>query len=275
MKLPGRVQIVRPYLASFLHKRFSRPPALEVLRFLVQPDKEGRAARYIQSREREGEFFKVVFSGHPATPLYYPSACNWTDFCQTIDETFNHRNWHYFLSGGMALRDTDVVVDCGAAEGLFTLVAASKAKKVYAIEPLPEFGLGLGRTFGANPKVAILACALGHRQATAMIARDEIRSRLSANGSLQVRVDTIDGLMDDEDEAVTFIKADIEGHEFQMLLGAENTIRTHRPRLSLTVYHSQNSVPQIREYLRQLQTDYAFRTVGIAETGNPVILQVW
>ena len=38
-------------------------------------------------------------------------------------------------------------------------------------------------------------------------------------------------------ERVDFIKMDIEGAEPKALIGAERTIREHRPQLAISVYH--------------------------------------
>ncbi len=139
--IPRRFEQVRPYLASLIHSRFDRPPVREMARWILQPGKEARAQRYIRSKTLEGDFFRVEFTGHEK-PFFYPARCSWIDLCQTIDECFNPENWHCYLSDCVSLSKEDVVLDCGAAEGLFSFIAADMAKKVYAIEPIPMWHIG-------------------------------------------------------------------------------------------------------------------------------------
>lgn len=110
---------------------------------------------------------------------------------------------------------------------------------------------------------------------TARMSDDEIFSKVSGTGALEVKIETIDSLFYDKDLPVTFIKADVEGLEFPLILGAKNTIRKHRPKLALTVYHDQNHFVEIRDFLAGIHDDYQFKTRGIAENGNPVLLHLY
>ncbi len=273
--LPHRLRVIRPYLASFFHSTFPRPGMGEVARWLLQPGKQGRASRYIASREDDGEFLKIGFRGHEDTPFYFPRNCSWVDFCATVDECFNPRNWHHFVGGDVDFSSDDVVVDCGAAEGLFTFTAASKAKQVYAVEPIPKWQPGLAKTFANHANVEIVPVAVGHQKTEVRMTDDEVCARVSAEGTLTIQVETIDNLFFAQNRPVHFLKADVEGYEFQMLLGAEETIRANRPKISITVYHSTNHFVEMREFLRNLHGDYQFRTRGISETGNPVLFQAF
>ena len=133
--IPRRFRIVRPYLASLIYSGFPRPPFSEIVRWVLQPGKERRALRYVLDRVPEGEYLRIRFRPYPSTPFYYPRRCRWIDLCQTIDECFNPRNWHHFLSDDIRLTEHDVVVDCGAAEGLFTFIAAATAQKTAGSAP--------------------------------------------------------------------------------------------------------------------------------------------
>lgn len=270
--LPKRLNYIRPWLASCVHARFERPPISEMLYWLLRPGKESRARQYIRHVETDGDFLCIEFFGH-VRPLYYPKSASWEDFCATVDECFNPRNWHHFLNEPAPVVKEDVVLDCGAAEGLFSYVVASHVARVYAIEPVPFWHAGLRRSFMDCKNVEIVPYGLGHKGATMRMTDREIMSRISSTGELEVDIRTIDALF--EKDRVTFIKADVEGFEFPLLLGAEEVIRANRPKLSLTVYHPVNHHLEILEYLRAIHPDYAYRTRGIAENGNPMLLQVY
>lgn len=273
--LPLRFRVIRPYLASLIHSNFQRPPVTEMLRYLCQPGKERRGSSYVLKKEIDGDFLVVYFVGHPETPFYYPRQFAWINLCETTDECFNPSHWHQYFAEGMTLGKDDVVLDCGAAEGLFTFVAAPKAKRVFAIEPIPAWHANLAKTFAKFSNVEILKVAVGHKKSKMQMTDNGVYSGIQSGGPLTIPVETIDDLFFARNQPVTFIKLDVEGYEFQSLLGAENTIRTNRPRLVMAIYHSTNHLAQIQDYLQQIHNNYKFKTRGIASNGNPVLLQVF
>jgi FkbM family methyltransferase len=272
--IPRRFATLRPYLASFIHPRFQRPPAGEVLHWFTQPSKERRAARFIAKHSEAGGFREIRFHGYPQ-PFYYPQTANWSDLCQTIDECFNPANWHHFLAQPTPVGPDDVVVDCGAAEGLFSFAVAGRVKRVFAIEPVPFWRPAMARTIGQFDNVELLQVGVGHKRSLMRMTDDEVQSHISAQGCLEVPITTLDALFAERDIAVSFIKADVEGFEFQMLLGAEELIRRNRPKISLTVYHDENHHVEMAAFLREIHGDYRFRTRGIAANGNPILLQAY
>ncbi|MTK63638.1 MAG: FkbM family methyltransferase [Methanobacterium sp.] len=55
---------------------------------------------------------------------------------------------------------------------------------------------------------------------------------------------------------VSFIKADVEGMELELLRGARQTIQTFRPKMALCAYHYPNHIFEIAEYVRSIVPDY-------------------
>jgi hypothetical protein len=55
---------------------------------------------------------------------------------------------------------------------------------------------------------------------------------------------------------VTMIKMDIEGAEYDALLGARQTIQRDRPILAICVYHTQNDIWRIPLLIRELVPNY-------------------
>lgn len=274
MKIPSRFKNLRPYFASLVHPRFPRPPIREMVTWVTQPGKESRGALYIRERRVVGDFIEILFKDHEH-PFYYPNESSWVDLCQTIDECFNPANWHHFVCKHTPITSNDVVVDCGAAEGLFSFIAAKNAKKVYAIEPITSWHGPMAKTFQAFDNVEVLKVGVGHKNAMMKMTNDEIYSKVSATGTLEIQIATLDSLFADKNVKVTFLKADVEGFEFPMLLGAEQLIRHNRPKVAITVYHPTNHFIEIMEYLKDLHGDYQFKLRGIAGNGNPVLLQAY
>jgi FkbM family methyltransferase len=55
---------------------------------------------------------------------------------------------------------------------------------------------------------------------------------------------------------VDFIKLDVEGAELNALRGAEKTIRAFKPRMAISVYHQEDDLISIPEFLRSLNCGY-------------------
>ena len=74
------------------------------------------------------------------------------------------------------------------------------------------------------------------------------------------------------DNAADFIKMDIEGSELQALVGAELTLRTHRPKLAIAVYHKADDLITIPDYLDGLQLGYRFYLDHFSTNAEETIL---
>ena len=80
-----------------------------------------------------------------------------------------------------------------------------------------------------------------------------------SGGSFTVKTLNIDDLAARENfPHVDFIKMDIEGAELDALKGAEKTIRKHKPKLAVTLYHRLQDFATIPQYLRELDLGYKF-----------------
>lgn len=135
-------------------------------------------------------------------------------------------------------------VDVGASVGNYALAmarAVGDAGRVLAIEANPTVFKELQHsTSGAKNVTALNVAASshsgtadlfipldehGHRQEP--IATLERRTHLRGN-TVSVNAVTLDELLVDAD-AVSIVKIDVEGHEGEVLAGAVETIRRHRP----------------------------------------------
>lgn len=137
----------------------------------------------------------------------------------------------YQPSEDRCVRKGDVVVECGASEGTFSLSVIDQAKKIYIFEGDPRFRKGLEKTFKAyKDKVQIIykfVDSYPHGQFT-----------------------TIDSCVK---EKINFLKMDIEGYEAKALYGARETIKSSdNLRMSVCAYHNSEDYDLIGAYLRSL-----------------------
>lgn len=79
-------------------------------------------------------------------------------------------------------------------------------------------------------------------------------SALSPGGKVEVPVDSVDRIA--KGQPVSYIKMDVEGAEYQTLLGAKETIQAHSPQLSVAAYHRNDDLFRLPLYLHSLKPDY-------------------
>ena len=127
------------------------------------------------------------------------------------------RSPHRYTDERVSVSIGDVIVDAGAAEGIFSLEVIDIVKKIYIIEPDDEWCSALRCTFEAYlDKVEIINGFLS-----------------SYNDGKYVMLDSV------VHEPIDFIKMDIEGTEYEGLCGAIKTVeQSNGLKMSICSYHS-------------------------------------
>ncbi len=172
-----------------------------------------------------------------------------------------------------SIRDK-VFVDIGANLGYFSLLAAKAgAKAVYAFEPIPYTFEILQKNIVRNHCAHCIRpfqCAIGNQNGTFSITMNlgpknhadylcgAERHPWKARRKVQVPVLRMDEFVRQEKIAeIGILKSDTEGYDFNVLLGAEETLRRFRPILILEVqdmylqkFHS--SEAQLLEKIKEL-----------------------
>jgi FkbM family methyltransferase len=127
------------------------------------------------------------------------------------------------------------VVDVGANIGWYTMLAARRARKVYAFEPEPESFSLLSRAVTANncENVEAYPLCLSDHIGTETLYLSQTRNKgnhsiMSSDGASAVQVDctTLDMLF--PEEQIDLLKLDAEGAECKVLSGAKNLIAQKR-----------------------------------------------
>lgn len=142
-----------------------------------------------------------------------------------------------------------VSVDAGANRGSYTYFLSRLTKHVYAYEPNPAMRQLLKRAVAEN--VTVSDVALSDSSGTAEFAVPKT-SRSFGNNAGSLHVDQLESSndnlvrfsvptrkLDDENLSnVGFIKIDVEGHEREVLLGAQQLIARDRPVLLMEIMES-------------------------------------
>lgn len=160
----------------------------------------------------------------------------------------------------------DVVFDCGANLGIFSLLAAYRGANVYAFEPISAARTALYKTLSLNPtlkdNVKIVPYALSDEVGTAeftvldgtLVGSSMVLEQTGRKET--AKLTTIDLFCESEGVSPDFIKADIEGAERRMLAGATETLRRDSPKLAICTYHFPDDAKVLRRIVMDANPKY-------------------
>ena len=187
---------------------------------------------------------------HRGRRLYFPR--NWSaqraesvyrgyveDEC-LLGGGYRERAPHQYQTDEFCVREGDVVLDIGAAEGLFALDVAEKAGRLYLFECDPAWKLPLAATFAPfGDKVCIVNKRVGCGS-----SRHEIR---------------LDAFLNREAGRRFFLKMDIEGAESVVVEACRDfLIREAQVRLCCCTYHRQHDAERLETLLKGMGYQTAF-----------------
>ena len=92
----------------------------ELLLFCIKPPVDKIALRYIKSMETLDNWVAVSFN-LLVPKLYWPKEYPVEGIYQVTAETFDRDDWHYYQKDHTEMVANEILVDVGAAEGLFSL----------------------------------------------------------------------------------------------------------------------------------------------------------
>ncbi len=173
----------------------------------------------------------------------------------------------YFPTDIIHLTQKECFVDCGAYTGdtieEFLNLTQKNYKRIVAFDPDPyNFSVLKAKKFpnctciksGVWNKEDTLTFYTGNSLCSKLEQAQVSRGLYSVQESIQVHVVAIDSCP--ECAEMTFLKMDIEGAELNALKGAEKTIRKNRPTLAICIYHSDQDMIDIPEWILSLKLDY-------------------
>jgi len=169
----------------------------------------------------------------------------------------------YFPRDLVSLTDHEVFIDCGAFVGdtvdLFLKQCSRRFNRIVCLEPDPSNFATLSKVHtdlrivklpvGAWSEKTTLQFQTGNGAGSAIAIQ-------SADSALVIPVVALDGV--ESCQGATFIKMDIEGAEMEALAGAKQLIARYRPTLAICIYHSDEDMLRIAEYLFATLENYSF-----------------
>jgi FkbM family methyltransferase len=158
-----------------------------------------------------------------------------------------------------------VVLDVGANLGTFcyTVRRARRPVRLIAFEPLPALAAGLRTVF---PDIEVLELALSDHTAVEIFRIPYVDGRRRATRAslepmfesstwreIAVRTDRLDKVVADLAlRRLDLVKVDVEGHELQVIKGAEQALLRHQPTLLVEIEQRHHGAP-IAEIMRYIE----------------------
>ena len=174
------------------------------------------------------------------------------------------------LEKKISVETGDFVLDCGGCYGDTALIFghyAGKEGRVYSFEFIPSNIEIFKKNLALNENVKnveIINNPLWEKSDIKYYYKDDGPSSsissdyFEGNEGVVISISIDDFVKLKSFPKVDFIKMDIEGAELPSLKGAVNTLRTFKPKLAISIYHSMNDFVEIPEYLNNLGLGYKF-----------------
>lgn len=151
------------------------------------------------------------------------------------------------------LKPGTVFYDLGGNVGFFSVIAARYITHgtIYSFEPIPfnivyfKKHLELNRKRIKCKNIQVLPYAISDKEGDVTISHDKVAiegntyiksAYLSTTECIVVKCYSIDGLLKEGYEKPDVIKIDVEGAEYDVLLGAVNTLAAFKPNLLLATH---------------------------------------
>lgn len=138
-------------------------------------------------------------------------------------------------------------------------------------EPVPEQAAAIRDNVRNFTKFQVFEVAVTDEDGDLKFSVNSTASRISEDDTgITVRTSRLDTFCENHGVFPDMIKMDIEGSEIKALLGAQNTIRKHKPNLAISVYHNASHLTDAFNIILALNPDYKFYirhyTEGYTET---------
>ncbi|WP_338463678.1 FkbM family methyltransferase [Franconibacter daqui] len=189
----------------------------------------------------------------------------------SVMDYFTFRPHDIYFEDFLDLPDVEAVfVDVGCFDGETTLEFIRRYpsyRSVHLFEPEPRQMATIKAKLSREKNIHYHQYGASNKQESLRFTSSGLWSHLDENGEIVVEVDKIDTLVT---EKTTFIKMDVEGHEYAALEGARQRIINDHPALAICAYHLVDDFWKLPELVLSIRSDYQVYmrhyTEGVLET---------
>jgi FkbM family methyltransferase len=178
---------------------------------------------------------------------------------------------NYFDARTINIEKNDIVLDCGANIGAFSIGASQDAKdgRVYAFEPFVENADYIQKNKRMNniDNIEIVQKAVSD-----ISGNVDFKFDVNSPASSGINNDSVDSVLkniscisldefvhDNSIDCVNFIKMDIEGGERLALAGAFNIMKKFKPKLSICTYHLHDDLEVLPALILKANPSYKIK----------------
>lgn len=201
-------------------------------------------------RYRQDLYDQIVFAGFPQERILNPFGGNIIGVC-------GNQYFDYFQSE----TEEEIFVDAGCYDGGTSIdfIKWSKGwKKIYAFEANPSSAIKCKSRFaemGILDKVDLFPKGTWSSKGSMPFSGEDFSEGAMIADYGKTTIETI-SIDDAVCQGATFIKMDIEGAEYQSLLGAAEIIKKYRPKLAICLYHTPEDIIEIPHAVLSMNPDY-------------------
>ncbi len=188
----------------------------------------------------------------------YLNAATAGEFNELFDMCYEAKAYFNDITEGIRI---DTLIDCGAFDGdsIHEFVCfCPDYSRIVAVEPDPVNVARLRKreVLEGIFELEVIEMGLGSKAGELHFkANGESNSFLDEDGDQVIRVTTLDDIVDKEEYGELgriFLKMDIEGSELDALKGGENLIREYNPVMAICVYHKEEDLITIPQFINGL-----------------------
>lgn len=219
-----------------------------------------RAASLVQNAD-DMIWMYLSLEDYTSKEVMYQVLHNWITFSHEdlheMPRNKYHQYFDYDIIGGSCGK---VFVDAGACKGdtVDSLVTNFRNyEKVYSYEITPDTYEILVKNVSKYRNVICRRCGIAAEAGSMYVdlCEDIGGNRLGNSGEIEVPVVTLD---EDISEKIDFIKMDIEGAEYDALVGAKRHIIEEHPILAISAYHNNVDIFRLARLINQMEPRYRF-----------------
>ena len=158
----------------------------------------------------------------------------------------------------LRLGQDECYVDLGAYKGdtvdEFLFFSKGKYNHITALEPNLKVYRKLCENCRQLNNTALINGAIWNKKTEMLFDNKAGRGAHTSEGNSMVECYTIDEIC--ADVTPTYIKMDVEGAEYEALLGGADTIKKYKPKLNIAAYHRCEDIFKLPLLIKSLNPDY-------------------
>lgn len=158
----------------------------------------------------------------------------------------------------LRLGRSEVYVDLGAYNGdtidEFLNYTGGEYRRIIAFEPNEKNFLKLKKHCGDMPDVDLWRLGAYSKNTILDFNNKAGRNSAIAENGVKTRVAAVDSVLCGI--AAGYVKADVEGADYETLLGMKNTLRNFKPKLNFAAYHRFEDIFRLPLLIKELNPEY-------------------